>query len=265
MSRLAGNKGRHQGHEAKGISLVGYASFGPPKETKSVASDTCQNPGNAENRSALIRNIFTGQKITRLTIHMSRTDWWTWASRPQDDPHERLRLEPMMNITDRRDTSSAMEKGYEARKEGQQPDFNLDDFEKLGRWGMQFAEHWPDLQQLELALEMYDIKEDQLDSVIKCAKIWTFPLGEGRWLEWDGRKESIVRWRGAPRYDYDDALGLEWVNDRVPTRETRKDNTPLIRWRPEDNDDLEEGCGQEFVMKSLVFTRRCGPADSIVV
>ena len=175
-SRLLGNKGRHAGQEARGFTLAGYASFAPTKWMNTSGGDVMLRPGAAETRDTLIRSIFMGKKITHLTLRMSRTDWWAWTSSPNagdQNPHEALRLEPMINVTDRHETCSAMTEGYEARKDGKQPDFDLDDFEKQGRWGMQFAENWPDLQTLELSLETYAAKEKQLDEVIKCAKRWT--------------------------------------------------------------------------------------------
>ncbi|KAI8954495.1 hypothetical protein F4801DRAFT_504716 [Xylaria longipes] len=257
VSRLSGNKGRHEGHEARGFTLAGYASFGPFKEARAPACNTSLRPGAADTRATLIRSIFMGKKITHLTLRMSRTDWWAWTSCPQagaDDPHEALRLEPMINVTERRETSTAMLEGYEARKEGRQPDFNLDEFENQGRWGMQFAEYWPDLQTLELVLETYVMKEDQLDSVVKCAKLWTFPLNDGKQLEWNGKVESSVRWRGASEYGYDSELGMSWAKDQPDAHEPH--DTPATQWRPRTNDEADMGPSQEFVMKSLIFTRR---------
>ncbi|KAI0411389.1 hypothetical protein F5X98DRAFT_357336 [Xylaria grammica] len=259
VSRLSGNKGRHAGHEARGFTLAGYASFAPAKETNTLAGDMMLRPRAAETRAALIKSIFMGKKITHLTLRMSRTDWWAWTSCPQagaNDPHDALRLEPMINVTDRRETSSAMLEGYEARKEGRQPDFNLDEFEKQGRWGMQFAEYWPDLQTLELVLETYVMKESQLDSVVECAKLWTFPLNEGRQLEWNGEEESSIRWRGAREYSYDDELGMSWPNEQPDKHESPSKDIPVTQWRPTVDDKADAGLGQEFVMKSLVFTRR---------
>ncbi|KAI0454726.1 hypothetical protein F5B21DRAFT_224587 [Xylaria acuta] len=256
VSRLSGNKGRHEGYEARGFTLAGYASFGPFKEARIPACDIPLGPGAAETRATLIRSIFVGKKITHLTLRMSRTDWWAWTSSPQagvDDPHEALRLEPMINVTDRRETSAAMLQGYETRKEGSQPDFGLDEFEKQGRWGMQFAEYWPDLQTFELVLETYIMKENQLDSVVNCAKLWTFPLNDGKQLEWNGKEESSVRWRGASEYGYDRELGMSWPNDQPGAD---KPDTPATQWRPVANDEANVEPVQEFVMKSLIFTRR---------
>ncbi|KAI3331717.1 hypothetical protein HD806DRAFT_529497 [Xylariaceae sp. AK1471] len=267
ISRLVGNKGRHQGHEARGFTLAGYSSFGLPKETKPLSFDKPLRPGAAETRAALTRSIFRGKKITHLTIRMSRTDWWAWTTCPQagaDDPHKALRLEPMINVTERQEASSAMLQGYEARKEGREPDFDLDEFEKPGRWGMQFAEYWPDLQNLELVLETYVKKENQLDEVVKCAKLWTFPLDGGKQLEWNGEEESSVRWRGAHEYDYDDDLGISWQKDQRDPQELQRDDHPVMQWRPTTSDDADIGTGQEFVMKSLVFTRRRSVDSTLV-
>ncbi|KAI1423332.1 hypothetical protein F5Y12DRAFT_546507 [Xylaria sp. FL1777] len=259
VSRLSGNKGRHAGHEARGFTLAGYASFAPVKENTAPAGDLLLRPGAAETRAALVRSIFMGKKITHLTLRMSRTDWWAWTSSPQagvNNPHDALRLEPMINVTDRSETSSAMLEGYEARKEGGQPDFRLDDFEKQGRWGMQFAEYWPDLQTLELALETYALKENQLDSVVKCAKLWTFPLDDGKQLQWNGEEESSVRWRGAREYGYDEELGMSWPNEQPDADGSSRNETPVVHWRPATSDNTDAGPAQEFVIKSLIFTRR---------
>ncbi|KAI1367941.1 hypothetical protein F5Y08DRAFT_297366 [Xylaria arbuscula] len=258
-SRLLGNKGRHAGQESRGFTLAGYASFAPTNAMTAPATDAVLRPGAAETRATLIRSIFMGKKITHLTLRMSRTDWWAWTASPQDgehNPHEALRLEPMINVTDRHETSSAMVQGYEARKEGREPEFDLDEFEKQGRWGTHFAEYWPDLQTLELSLETYAAKEKQLDDVIKCAKLWTLPLNDGKQLEWTGEEESSVRWCGAHQYGYDEELGMSWPIDPLSSNASSSKDTPSIQWRPNTDDKNDAGPGQEFVIKSLRFTRR---------
>ncbi|KAI0142753.1 hypothetical protein GGR57DRAFT_377387 [Xylariaceae sp. FL1272] len=255
VSRLAGAKGRHLAHEAQGFTLSGYASFKAPKDQKSATLDTELHPGTTEARNALVRSIFAGKKITHLKIRMSHSDWWSWTVSPEIDeyPQNVMRLEPMINVTDRQEVSLAMRKGYEARKEGNEPDFNLDDFEKDGRWGMQFAEYWPDLQTLEIVLETYAQKEKQLDSVVECAKLWTFPLNGGSQLQWDGQDEATVRWQGAKQYAFDEELGMCWAKDQSKA-DSQDDSAPLTRWRPAG--DKETMGGQVFVMKSLVFNKR---------
>ncbi|KAI1821086.1 hypothetical protein F4861DRAFT_486355 [Xylaria intraflava] len=265
VSRLTGNKGRHEGHEARGFTLAGYASFGAAKETKAPGSELVLRPGAAETRAALVGSIFKGKKITHLTLRLSHSDWWSWTSTPQagsHDPHEALRLEPMINVTDRRDTSAAMLAGYEARKEGREPDFGLDEFEKQGRWGMQFEEYWPDIQTLELVLETYAAKERQLDTVVECAKLWTFPLCDGKQLQWDGREKPGVRWRGGHKYRSDAEIGMAWANDGFDERGVRDEDDVFTGWHPDVDKENGERPGQEFVMKSLAFRRQRGASMS---
>ncbi|KAI1171172.1 hypothetical protein F4777DRAFT_69319 [Nemania sp. FL0916] len=248
VSRRSGNKGRHEGHQTVGFTVAGYASFIPRGDSK--PSREFPAPGS---NGGLVRSILRGKEITHLTLRMSRMDWWAWTSSPQagiSNPHEALRLEPMINVTERHETSTAMLEGYEARKAGQEPNFNLDEFEKQGRWGMQFAEFWPDLKTFELVLETYVAKESQLDSVINCAKLWTFPLGDGKQLVWNGAEESTVRWHGAKEYGYEKNLAMSWPRHQPDTDERQGQDASTLQWHPDGRD------GQQFVIKSLIFTRR---------
>ncbi|KAI1448507.1 hypothetical protein F5Y02DRAFT_310460 [Annulohypoxylon stygium] len=237
VSRVIGTEGRHNGFESRGHSH-GYAHFVEPPE-----------PDN--------KNLCVGRKITSLTIRMLRTDWWSWATQPERcsrEPSERLRLEPMINVTHlpaKPENSLAMVKGYEQRKLGAEPDFDLDDFEKQGRWGMQIGEYWPDLNTLELVLETFGCKQDQLDNVSKCAKLFKFPLPDGYHLAWSGKEEAF-RWRGSHAYGYESSYD-DWFEqqNRVLSPETQ--DPPLIQWMPPGAlpDD-----GQEFVVRTLIFERR---------
>ncbi|KAI0181253.1 hypothetical protein GGR52DRAFT_567488 [Hypoxylon sp. FL1284] len=232
VSRLVGAQPRHKGHESRGHTLQNYASFVPPRPDET-------------------QNLFVGRKITNLTIRMSRTDWWSWSSSPdegEESASERLRLEPMVNTTSYHFVH-AMTQGYEARKEGREPEFGLDDFEKQGRWGSLLSEYWPDLKTFNLVLETFACKKDQLDYVVKCAKLWTFPLEDGYHLVWDGKEESL-RWRGASYYGYE--VREPWIEMGNTTESGVGVGTP-ISWSPnEDGDDAS----QEFIIKTLTFERR---------
>ncbi|XXG96899.1 hypothetical protein Hte_003190 [Hypoxylon texense] len=228
VSRLVGGLGRHWGQEIRGFTLQNMARF-------------------AANSAGGLQ--LASKKITSLSIRMGRTDWWSWSSSPEEgekDPKERLRLEPMANVTDDR-MCLAMTQGYEARKAGEEPDFGLDNFEKEGRWGRQITEYWPDLATLELVLETFACKQSQLDYVVECAKLWTFPLEDGYHLVWDGTNESL-RWRGAPSYRYD--RWLPWVKAENKAQNVAQDATE-IQWGP-----TSDGAGQEFIIKTLKFARR---------
>lgn len=227
VSRLVGALGRHRQQECRGFTLQGIASF---------ATNSASGPQ------------LVSRKISSLTIRMLRTDWWSWSSSPQEgeeNPSERLRLEPLANTTV--SMSLAMTRGYEARKAGEEPDFGLDNFEKEGRWGKQITEYWPDLTTLELVLETFACKQSQLDYVVECAKLWTFPLEDGYYLVWNGREESL-RWRGAPSYGYE--RGHSWIEEENTAQNEAQDAT-VTQWGP-----TSGGVGQDFIIKTLKFERR---------
>ena len=66
-------------------------------------------------------------------------------------------------------------------------------------WGAVISTLLPDLKTLELVLETFKVKEEQLDSVAECAKTWRFPIQAGQnVLVWDGKVET-KRWRRGDR------------------------------------------------------------------
>ncbi|KAI8962815.1 hypothetical protein F5Y11DRAFT_321697 [Daldinia sp. FL1419] len=262
LSRLIGTIGRHRGHESRGYAITGYACFVSPAERNEGAGEADLR---GECDRSLETNPLTGKKITRLSIRMSRTDWWGWESEPEEgevSPSEKLRLEPMINVTNlwrRPDNYLAMEKGYEARKAGNEPDFGLDDFEKQGRWGSQIKDYWPDLKSLELVLETFSCKKSQLDHVAQCAKLWTFPVEDGFHLVWDG-KEEITRWRGAESYDYEHHQ--DWFTTQNVSQSVEGRNPKVARWRPYRDIEGSDVDGQEFIIQTLTFNRK-GVEDRI--
>ncbi|KAI0379632.1 hypothetical protein F5Y04DRAFT_259533 [Hypomontagnella monticulosa] len=247
VARIAGTSGRNKGLEHRGYAAVGVAIF-KPSENRDPINDT----------SSLIENPCISRKITHLSIRMSRTDWWGWESPPEYAdrfPSEKLRLEPMINVTSlaaKPEHSLAMTRGYEARKAGKEPDFGLDDFEKPGRWGPMIEEHWPDLVTLDLVLETFACKRDQLDYVVECAKLWKFPLRDGFYLAWKG-KEETVRWRGAESYAYE--YSTAWFQEQNKARNAEGQGPATIRWRPFTPSDGDPEEAQLFVIRTLTFER----------
>ncbi|KAF3063604.1 hypothetical protein GL218_01359 [Daldinia childiae] len=257
VSRLIGTIGRHHGHESRGYAVTGYASFVSPTEPDRSTSEA-DSKEEYNNQLSSLPNPLIGRKITRLSIRMSRTDWWGWESRPDEgdvSPSARLRLEPMINVTDlwkRPANYLAMTKGYEARKAGNEPDFQLDDFEKQGRWGSQIREYWPDLTTLELVLETFSCKKNQLDNVVQCAKLWTFPLEDGFHLAWNG-KEELIRWRGAQSYKYEH---YDWFRAHNVPQATEAQSSEAIQWRPSQRSSRSDKNSQEFIIQTLTFERK---------
>ncbi|KAI1801909.1 hypothetical protein F4811DRAFT_555407 [Daldinia bambusicola] len=257
VSRLVGTKGRHHGQESRGYAVTGYACFVPPAEPEASTSKA-DSKEVSDSPLPPLPNPLVGRKITHLSVRLSRTDWWSWENRTDEytvAPEERIRLEPMINVTrlwGRPENYSAMTKGYEARKAGEEPDFQLDDFEKQGRWGTQIGEYWPDLTTLDLVLETFFCKRDQLNYVAQCAKLWTFPLEDGFHLAWNG-KEEAVQWRGAQSYRYE--RHQDWFKTENVPGGTEAQGYTKIRWR-QSPDTSEDGEGQEFVIRTLTFERK---------
>ncbi|KAI5925307.1 hypothetical protein F4810DRAFT_659876 [Camillea tinctor] len=252
VSGMVGGQSRHKGHEARNSRIFssGHTTFIEPRNAA-----YSHNPCGKAGKALSMGNLYVGKKITHFALRMYRTDWWTWSSSPQDGqlhPSGRLRLEPMANVTFNESRTSSMIAGYEARKEGRDPDFGLDEFEKQGRWGMQLVEFLPDLETLELVLETFAVKEAQLDKVIECAKLWTFPFTDGHHLRWNGKPETTLRWQGAAEYSYDDG-DYGWIQKQNRRGTVGGENIQLLR--KQEGDDAPPLDGQVFVIKTLIFRR----------
>lgn len=254
VSRIIGAMGRHKGFECRSFNGLGFATLEQPAKVDNGANEMSDNKDTADKLPFPEENLLVGRKITHLTIQMGRTDWWSWKtelSECENNPRERLRLEPMINSTHIAAHRLPMTMGYEARKAGKEPDFGLDEFEKQGRWGLHVGEYWPDLTTLKLVLETFMFKKDQLDYVIECAKLWNFPLGDGYHLVWDGTEEAF-RWRGASSYYNRNPRSSEGNS----SRNFEAQDPPVIRWRPEIQNGCDPGDAQEFIVQTMTFKRR---------
>ncbi|KAI0145766.1 hypothetical protein F4776DRAFT_607879 [Hypoxylon sp. NC0597] len=243
VAQKVGTIGRHEGHGLVSCGIPGGALFLKPEDTGNEGGLVCR-------------------KITHLTLRINHTDWRAWKWRPyeyQENACKRLQLEPLIKRTSERErleeNTLPMTRGYEARKAGHEPDFG----EKQGGWGLQIGEHWPDLTTLELVLETFACKKEQLDYVVQCAKLWTFPSEDGFHLCWNG-KEDAVRWRGAESYSHYE-MEPPWSNFRSwykmenTFRRTEAQDSTLIKWRPTTEDDAADEA-QEFVIHTLIFEKR---------
>jgi hypothetical protein len=122
--------------------------------------------------------------LQQLTIRLARTDWWTWSSNP-DDTHSRLGIDPA--IAGNANYPKMMELA-QVRREGGQLDLWLG-------WGRRIR-LLPDLQLLQFVFETFPAKEDQLNTVVECAKLWKFPLEDRRYeLSYSGDVETVKRTR----------------------------------------------------------------------
>ncbi|KAF2476011.1 uncharacterized protein BDR25DRAFT_339902 [Lindgomyces ingoldianus] len=150
--------------------------------------------------------------ITHLTLRLAPTDWWTWSSSPASAT-SRFGLDPTIgdggSLDHQRPTPARMLRNAEERRAGRWP---VQSVSKEGSssgassWGARVAK-LSDLKMLELVLQTFEDKKDQLDLVTDCAKTWTFPLDNSRHqLVWDGKAEKMS-FEGE-----DGALGGIYVN-----------------------------------------------------
>ncbi|KAF2681159.1 hypothetical protein K458DRAFT_372674 [Lentithecium fluviatile CBS 122367] len=133
-------------------------------------------------------HAMVARPLTRLTLRLSRVDWWTWSNLPSEvDPSQHLRLEPSFNDS-LREVGTTMQELAEQRRAGQHPQY------EERNWGAVVGT-LPDLKTLELVLETWEVKKYQLKTVVECAKTWKFPLKETQCeLVWDGKVES-ANWK----------------------------------------------------------------------
>ena len=258
VARLIGSVPRHRGCIFQGHALTGYPSM---VELVNVDDEDLQKvkSGNSLPRQprSLI-DLCICKRITRLTIRMNRTDWWSWSNEPSqsdaDSPDRTLRLEPFINHTKSDRNSRAMLEGWTKRATGiKYPDFDLDDFEKQGRWGAQIQEFWPDLQILELVLETFAAKTKQLARVVECAKLWTFPVSERYELRWNS-EEHTTEWQGAALYSYE-PMALWAIKHPVETGASRKRYVPSLIQRVKGSKSKPLN-GQRFVVKTVTYERK---------
>lgn len=143
--------------------------------------------------------------LTRLTLRLSRTDWWTWADRPNEITVGQLGLDPAFGDggsgENQRPVQPRMLQFARERQAGQFPNPYYKDpapSKYEGTWGAEVGK-LSDLKVLELVLETFEEKKSQLDTVIECAKTWKFPLepkssadpSEDHYeLVWDGEIEE---------------------------------------------------------------------------
>ncbi|KAH9904192.1 hypothetical protein F4778DRAFT_85715 [Xylariomycetidae sp. FL2044] len=223
VSRLIGARSRHLGLEVRGFRAESYASFAdPPKASASVGvphqgSARTHTEADVSDPVELARDLLVGEKISRLTIRIPTRHWYAYnklrSDSQQQDSWLKLRLEPTTSTTLFGINASSMATGYAARQQGREPDFELDDFERKGCWGPAVGEFWPDLQTLQLVMDTYVEKIDELDVVVNSAKLWTFPQSaegeeerDGFVLAWDGHEPVTTWWRDVKV----DNVRLEW-------------------------------------------------------
>ncbi|OAG00828.1 uncharacterized protein CC84DRAFT_1262918 [Paraphaeosphaeria sporulosa] len=142
-----------------------------------------------QTKDNFIARAMVARPLTHLVIRMSRTDWWTWADKPDSTAaEEQLALDPACGLIERPLITDMLSLAAQ-RRAGQQTAYD-------GTWGAAIGK-LPDLNTFELILETFFEKKRQLETVVDCAKTWKFPLeGTPYELACDGKVEDL-RWTNA--------------------------------------------------------------------
>ncbi|KAK7976542.1 hypothetical protein PG989_015005 [Apiospora arundinis] len=203
---------------------------------------------------SLVKSLCIGQKITHLTIRLGLSDWWSWTDAPAPDdsqrPDQRLRLEPMHPGTADVDDAGAMLQGYLSRTNGEEPDFGFCEHKKARCWGNALYEVFPDLERFELELETHKQKKQQLDTVVECAKLWTFPQDAGYEMRWDRDDTLAHSWKGA----MNSHIRCPWMHLGATPNNESNHRPEHIAWAGERDPALFDG-GIPYVVQRLVYRR----------
>lgn len=129
--------------------------------------------------------------LVHLTLRLTAWDWWTWADGPtsSDAEHHHLGLEPGAGsgYVNGRPTSVGMQELAQQRRDGTYYLSRAYLSVYTPGWAYIMAE-MPDLKSLEIVMEIFGEKKDQLETGVECAKTWLFPLaGKEFELAWSGR------------------------------------------------------------------------------
>jgi hypothetical protein len=167
--------------------------------------ETAKSLENSLDNPALPNQPMTARPLVKLTIRISRTDWWTWTDAPTNT-RSQLGLDPSIGdgSVRNRPTTAVMLQLAEDRRRGWWRGYT----DPLC-WGNTISK-FQSLKEFTLILETFAAKKSQLDNVVQSAKTWKFPMGEHHELKYAGKVESSTwrqsashgKRRGARTYDY---------------------------------------------------------------
>jgi hypothetical protein len=134
--------------------------------------------------------VALAQPIRHITLRLTHSDWWTWGNAPTDDNSttRHLHLDPTFgSYPDGRPSNTNMRLRASERLRNRHPRLDPQS------WGSHIKRALPGLETLDLVLETWKVKEEQLECVVQCAQTWRFCEEEGdgkekeKWaLVWDG-------------------------------------------------------------------------------
>lgn len=190
-------------------------------------SDVWENEPREPSRSMSIPKscafrVALARPLTRLTLRLCHTDWWTWTDDPETiNEDQQLGLDPTLgdgsDESSRRVTTTRM-RALDAERRNRQVHGNpvalSQPSAELRTTGWRSAiGSLPDLKCLEMVMETFAEKKSQLERVVECAETWTFPInGTHHMLVWDGKVEA-GQWSKGPDQQPSQRLQNAWYND----------------------------------------------------
>jgi hypothetical protein len=137
--------------------------------------------------------VALAQPIRHITLRLTHSDWWTWGNPPtttttdDNSTTRHLHLDPTFGShPDGRPSNTNMRLRASERLRNRHPRLDPQS------WGSHIKRALPGLETLDLVLETWKVKEEQLECVVQCARTWRFCEEEGdgkeeKWaLVWDG-------------------------------------------------------------------------------
>ncbi|KAF2864877.1 hypothetical protein BDV95DRAFT_600257 [Massariosphaeria phaeospora] len=242
----------HHAHRRGPGRLLGMFDFRPmPVETTEDIGDgaevTLDNaPFDDKNgfvsKTTIVRAM-VARPLTHLTVRLSRTDWWHWASDPNPtDPLHQISLDPALGC--RADdleypTPPRMLQAAAQRRAGQFPNpclLSPAPTRYQNTWGAAIAKQ-SQLRTLEFVLEMFEEKKGQLEVVVECAKSWRFAMDGVAWeLVWDGQVEE-KRWKSCCRRREWDCECMKRHQERQKREEEGQESEE--EWEESDDSDFD--------------------------
>lgn len=185
--------------------------------------------------------VMVARPLTHLTLRLCHKDWWSWSNDPEKTtyPAGQLALDPAVGLVDgsvwRQPNVGLMHQLAEKRRAGEEVSGN-------GTWGA-IVGRLPDLKELTLVLETFDVKQDQLGRTVECATTWKFPIEDTPFaLVWDGKVED-ASWTAeadeAGEKDREAAAGEEEQDDEYDETDEEEEKDDYGSEEEEDNESVE--------------------------
>lgn len=119
--------------------------------------------------------------IEKVKITLRRGDWWSVENNAP------LAITPQRSWAD----VGGMRADWQAMDAGEEVEWDE------ACWGSAF-QYLKGLREVEMELETFEYKKDELEEIVRHAVQWRFPMGEGRELSAEGLGVEVRRWRGPP-------------------------------------------------------------------